>query len=127
MGASGSAGLLLDTNILIDVLRGEERALHWLEGSGAGASISVITWMEIFVGCAAHESEPVEGWLRRFHRLDLDQALAVQAVQCRRRHGLKLPDAIILATARRHGLRLASRNSRNFPESLGDVLLPCTL
>jgi len=31
------------------------------------------------------------------------------------------------SAARRHGLRLASGNSRDFPESLGDVLVLYTL
>lgn len=32
-----------------------------------------------------------------------------------------------LATARHRGLRLASRNSRDFPQSLGDLLVPYSL
>ena len=126
-GRAGRTHCLLDTNILIDVLRGEQPALQWLERRGGEAAISVITWMEILVGCTADETDPVERWLRRFPRLELDQAVAARAVQCRRQHGLKLPDAIILATARCHGLQLVSRNSRDFPESLGDVLMPYSL
>jgi predicted nucleic acid-binding protein len=126
-GRAGRTACLLDTNILIDVLRGEQQALQWLERRGGDAAISVITWMEILVGCAPDETDPVERWLSRFPRLELDQAVAARAVQCRRQHGLKLPDAIILATARCHGLQLVSRNSRDFPESLGDVLMPYSL
>ena len=61
--------LLLDTNILIDVLRGE--------------------------------------------------AIALESVRLRQRHGIKIPDAIILATARCAPLKLATRNSRDFPLTLG--------
>jgi hypothetical protein len=42
--------LLLDTNILIDVLRGEAAALAWLEQQQS-PRISVITWIEVLVGC----------------------------------------------------------------------------
>ncbi|MCX5951967.1 MAG: PIN domain-containing protein [Cyanobacteria bacterium] len=40
--------LLLDTNILIDVLRGEAIALAWLEQQEHPA-ISVISWIEVLV------------------------------------------------------------------------------
>ncbi|MEY4760096.1 MAG: hypothetical protein RLZZ268_1594 [Cyanobacteriota bacterium] len=88
-----AAGLLLDSNILIDLLRGEAQALAWIEAHAGATSISVISWMEILVAC-------------------------------RRSLGLKIPDAIILATARCHRLQLVTRNTRDFPESLGDVQVP---
>ncbi|EAQ75973.1 MULTISPECIES: PIN domain-containing protein [unclassified Synechococcus] len=42
--------LLLDTNILIDVLRGEKASLEWLDQQQRPA-ISEITWIEVLVGC----------------------------------------------------------------------------
>lgn len=118
--------LLLDTNILIDVLRGQEAALGWLEQQGQ-VTISVITWIEVLVGCREGEAERLEPWLESFPRLALDQAIARETVQLRQRHGLKVPDAINLATATCHGLTLATRNSRDFPLSLGGVVHPYSL
>ncbi len=118
--------LLLDTNILIDVLRGQEPALLWLEQQNQSA-ISVITWIEVLAGCRDREVEQLEAWLESFPRLPLDQAIARETVQLRQRHGLKVPDAIILATASIHGLTLATRNSRDFPLSLGGVVHPYSL
>jgi predicted nucleic acid-binding protein len=86
--------LLLDTNILIDVLRGEPPALASLES---------------------------------FPRLPIDDAVARESVRLRQRHGLKVPDAIILATAICSDLPLATRNSRDFPLRLGGVLHPYSL
>jgi hypothetical protein len=71
--------LLLDTNILIDVLRGEARALAWLELQER-PKISVISWMEILVGCRDDELGAVEPWLSSFPRLELTQAIAREAV-----------------------------------------------
>ena len=115
--------LLLDTNVLIDVLKGETTARDWLEEQQQPA-VSVITWIEVLVGCRTAESQTVEAWLDSFERLPLDRDVARESVQARQRHGLKVPDAIILATARCHGLTLATRNSQDFPLSLGDVLHP---
>jgi predicted nucleic acid-binding protein len=115
--------LLLDTNILIDVLCGEAPALAWLEQQQQ-PRISVISWIEVLVGCREGESGRVQAWLDTFPRLPLDDAIALESVQLRQRHGLKIPDAIILATARCADLSLATRNSRDFPLTLGDVLHP---
>lgn len=118
--------LLLDTNVLIDVLKGETTARDWLEEQQQPA-VSVITWIEVLVGCRTAESQTVEAWLDSFERLSLDRDVARESVQARRRHGLKVPDAIVLATARCHGLTLATRNSQDFPLSLSDVLHPYSL
>jgi predicted nucleic acid-binding protein len=117
--------LLLDTNILIDVLRGEAPALAWLEQQQQ-PRISVISWIEVLVGCREGESGRVQAWLDTFPRLPLDDAIALESVRLRQRHGLKIPDAIILATARCADLSLATRNSRDFPLTLG-VLHPYRL
>ena len=115
--------LLLDSNVLIDVLQGRRAALAWLEAQ-EGAAISVISWIEVLVGCEPYQLEPVRSWLDGFARFELDQPVAEMAVVCRQQFGLKVPDAIILATARRHGLILATRNSKDFPITLGDVMHP---
>ncbi|MDI9406390.1 MAG: PIN domain-containing protein, partial [Chitinophagaceae bacterium] len=101
-------------------------ALRWL-GDQQRPSISVITWIEVLVGCRPGEQERVEPWLEVFPRLDLDQATARESVLLRQRHGLKVPDAIILATARCAGLTLATRNVRDFPLELGGVVHPYSL
>jgi len=117
---------LLDTNILIDVLRGEQASRSWLEQQQRPA-ISVITWIEVLVGCRPEETPVVESWLESFDRLPLDQEVAALTVTLRRRHNLKVPDAIILATAQHHGLQLVTRNVRDFPFALGSVLHPYCL
>lgn len=53
--------------------------------------------------------------------------IAPESPQLGQTHGLKVPDAIILATARCADLTLATRNSRDFPFELGGVLHPYQL
>jgi predicted nucleic acid-binding protein len=118
--------LLLDTNILIDVLRGEAVALAWLEEQQQ-PHISVITWIEVLVGCREGETSRVHDWLESFPRLPLDDAIATETVVLRQQHGLKIPDAIILATARCGDCSLATRNVKDFPLALGGVVHPYRL
>ncbi|MCS5693603.1 type II toxin-antitoxin system VapC family toxin [Cyanobium sp. FGCU-6] len=118
--------LLLDTNILIDVLRGEAVALAWLEQQQR-PHISVITWIEVLVGCREGETSRVHDWLEGFPRLPLDGAIAAETVRLRQRHGLRIPDAIILATARCGDFSLATRNVRDFPLVLRGVVHPYRL
>lgn len=118
--------VLLDTNILIDVLRGEALALAWLDQQQQ-PHISVITWIEVLVGCREGETSRVRDWLESFPRLPLDEAIAAETVRLRKRHGLKIPDAIILATARCADFSLATRNVKEFPLALGGVVHPYQL
>jgi predicted nucleic acid-binding protein len=87
----------------------------------------VISGIEVLVGCRGGESDRVEAWLDIFPRLPIDDPNALESVRLRQRHGIKIPDAIILATARCAALNLATRNSRDFPLTLGGVLHPYQL
>ena len=118
--------LCLHTNIHIDVLKGEPSALAWLERQQRPA-ISLITWMGVLVGCLPDEAPVVQRWLEGFDRIAIDPCIAEAAVSLRREHTLKLPDAIILATAQCSGPVIATRNTKDFPLRLGDVLHPYEL
>jgi predicted nucleic acid-binding protein len=65
-----------------------------------------------------------QAWLESFPRLALDGAIAAETVRLRQQHGLKIPDAIILATARCGDFTLATRNVKDFPLALGGVVHP---
>lgn len=54
----------------------------------------------------------------------MDLAVAQEAVRLRRAGRLRLPDAIIYATARVHGRTLVTRNTRDFPEGEPGVDVP---
>lgn len=77
---------LLDTNILIDVLREEPLALSWLEAKPRPAN-NTITWG--LVGYRSEEAERIELWFDSFKHLALDLAIARRSVGLRQRYGLK--------------------------------------
>jgi len=56
--------------------------------------------------------------------MDLDTSVAEQAVALRRQHGLKVPDAIVYASAREQGCMLVSRNTKDFKTEWPDIRAP---
>lgn len=114
---------LIDTNVLIDFLSGHEQARLELEHH-ARPAISIITWMEVLVGAEPHEESMIRRWLDSFERIGVDDRVAGRVVIIRRERRIRLPDAIIWASAQVHGMLLVSRNHRDFPEDAPDVRVP---
>lgn len=114
---------LIDTNVLIDFLGGHEKARQELERH-ARPAISIITWMEVLVGAEPHEEPEIRRWLDSFERIGVDDRVAGRAVAIRRERRIRLPDAIIWASAQVHEMLLVSRNHRDFPRDAPDVRIP---
>ena len=105
---------LFDTNILIDYLNGREAAKVEL-ARYQHRLISVITWMEVLVGVANDaEADVVEMFLRDFRVVEITRGIAREAVGLRRAHRLRLPDALVWASARAESALLVTRNTRDF-------------
>ena len=118
---------LIDSCLLIDHLLGRAEATAYLR-SAPDSAISQITWVEVMVGARNPDEEALlRSFLSGFEVLPVDHAVAEEAVRLRRAHRLKLPDALILATARVHHLTLATRNTRDFAPDTPGVLVPYTL
>lgn len=118
---------VLDTNILIDYLNGSGKAKRELE-SFEELYISLITWMEILAGAAEGDEESeIREFLRRFRVHAVDEGVAERAVDIRRREKLRLPDAIIWATAQQLGALLVTRNTRDFPARHPGIRVPYRL
>ena len=114
---------LFDTNILIDYLSGIDLARDEIARHDV-ALISAITWMEVMAGAKPAEEQTLRLFLKRFRVVAVDEAVMETTVAIRREHGVKLPDAIIWATARREYALLVTRDQKAFPRSLPDVRVP---
>jgi hypothetical protein len=114
---------LLDTNILIDYLNGIPAARKELELYETRA-ISIVTWMEVMSGGGPELADTTRGFLGRFTVIAISEPIAERAVNLRRERNLKLPDAIILATAIESGLMLVTRNTKDFSAKLPGVRHP---
>ena len=118
---------VFDTNILIDYLGGIRQAKEEISRFRE-AYISTITWVEVMAGSRDQaEEKAIRRFLEDFHCIAVDRDVADLSFQIRRQHRVKLPDAIIWATARQKNTLLVTRNTKDFPDSEPDIRVPYQL
>ena len=103
------ARVLVDTDVLVDHLRGARR----FESGRDAVHYSVVTRAELFAGRGSQE-KVVTALLLPFMELPVDRAVAERAGRLRRTAGMRMPDALIAATAIEHDCTLLTRNARDF-------------
>lgn len=116
---------LLDTNTVIYYLDAvlPEKSLDFLEEklNEAGSNISIITKIEL-LGWQAPSigaTRQVEHFVRDSAILPLTDAVADKAIELKRKRKIKLPDAVIAATALVNDMTLVSRNDDDFQKISG--------
>lgn len=107
------ADLLVDSDVFIDHLRGA----HELRARSDRLHYSVITRAELLAGTSA--GSHIDRLLAPFREHPVDRSIAEQAGTLRRQCGLRLPDALIAATALTHDLTLLTRNLGDFESVRG--------
>ncbi len=119
---------LLDSVILIDHFNNIEAATNYLQQNREEIAISVITRAEVLAGFEPADALIAAQLLDRFPNLEMTVQVADLAATLRRQERWRLPDAIQAAFAQIHGLRLVTRNRRDFPpEPYNFVLVPYQL
>jgi predicted nucleic acid-binding protein len=123
-GARPHISAVFDTNILIDYLVGREEARREFERYTRRA-VSIVTWMELQIGSrSADEADVIDLFLREFRVIEITRQVARRAVEIRRRTRVRLPDAIIWATAQAESAVLVTRNTKDFPAGDPGVRIP---
>lgn len=115
--------ILVDSDILIEHLRGKAEARDWLvraRQSSGPLAISVVSLAEIAGGMRSPERREVVRLLGSMQRFEVTEQVAWRAStlmrQYRRsRSGIGLGDYLIAATVLTEGLELASLNVRHYP------------
>jgi predicted nucleic acid-binding protein len=115
-------GMLLDTTVLIDLLRGNTDAAEFIDTVAASETplfVSAISAMELLVGCRnKNEVKKAQKLISSFALLHLYPAESRRAYELvlshGKSHGLAIPDALIAAAALVQDLELASDNLRHF-------------
>ncbi len=118
---------VFDSCILIDHLKQIKAATDMIFAIPKRI-ISVVTEIELNVG--SQYDAPIHTAQRLLELFDiepLDRSLAIWAADARRDYRLKLPDAVIYATAQRLGIPLVTRNTKDFPADMPGVLIPYKL
>jgi predicted nucleic acid-binding protein len=107
--------LLLDTNILIYLSR-KEVELDFFANSNDMIGISVITYMEAlgFLFKFKKEENIMEALCQNLDVIQLDDKIVSLVIALRKEGRIKLPDAIILATAIANDMFLVTHNLSDF-------------
>lgn len=115
------AFVLLDTDILINLLRGVEKAKLYVQNSAISGNIvgcSVLTAAEIYAGMRAHEKEKTDSLLDGLEIVAVTRSIAEKAGLYKTTalsQTLELDDCIIAATAFEMKATLATGNGRHYP------------
>ena len=115
--------VLIDTDIAIDYLRGEQALLPlihrlWLERN---AALSVLSVYELTAGMREREQTATMNFIGACRVFDLTPNIAVRGgalYQEYRRQGITLSplDCLIAATALEKGVQVATRNVKHYPQ-----------
>jgi predicted nucleic acid-binding protein len=112
--------ILVDTDVIVDVMRGRASIAAWLDSLGAEAiGIPGLVAMELLQGCRnQHEQQRVESTLRLYILYWPSQEDCARAFDdfaaYHLSHGLGILDALIAETAIGLGVELATFNTRHY-------------
>ena len=87
-----------------------------------------MTWIEVMAGVPAPARVETERYLAHYSIKELTPDIARRAADMRfHRKSLKLPDAVIFASAQDQGAILVTRNSKDFPAVMPGIRIPYTI
>lgn len=118
------SGYSFDSNILIDSLNGSGKAKSELQRVDR-RSISRVTWVEVMSKVAPGRNPVLEAFFADFSIDEVTEGISRRAAELRfEKPSLKLPDAIILASAQVHHRILVTRNTKDFPANMPGIRIP---
>lgn len=112
--------ILLDTNILIEVFKGNASVITSVQQAGPeNLALSSVTAMELYYGALNRlELQRIRKNLSKFHIIHISTAISEIATHLIERHAkshnLQIPDALIAATALETKSDLLTLNVRDF-------------
>lgn len=115
---------LLDTDLLIDHLRGDVRAARALAPC-LHRSVTALTWVAVMRRSPPERREATRAFLRSFERLSISESIADEAARLSHEHPeLSLERAINWASARTNRLVFLTTDPRGLAPDRQQVLVP---
>lgn len=120
--------ILIDTDVIIDYLRGQADAVRFIESQDSDFLISTITIAELFTGVReGRERQAIKAFLNAFEIVVVSAEIAELGGLYRRdfhkSHSVSLADALIAASAITRQATLVTLNKKHFP-MVGDICVP---
>ena len=120
--------LIIDTDVLIDYLRGVTEAVEYCKSLTSPIGVSVITVAELYTGTRdRHEETQLDQLIDLMTVFAITHPIAKQGGLFRKQyiksHAIEIPDALIAATVKIHGGRLVTLNKKHYP-MLPDIMVP---
>lgn len=112
--------LLIDSDVMVDYLRGRRLAVHYVARHSDRIVLSSIVVAELYSGVKGNRERTVLDWLAsEFPVLPVTAEIAREAGLLRsayaKSHGVGLADAILAATAQSEGAELGTLNVKHYP------------
>jgi hypothetical protein len=111
--------LLVDSDVLIEFLRGREDAVRFLRTESARVVLSVVVIAELYAGVRSGERDTFERFINAYQTAPVTKAIAQRGGLLKNSygpsHGVGLADALLAATAMERGCRLATLNTKHYP------------
>jgi predicted nucleic acid-binding protein len=120
--------VLLDTNILIEILKGNQKTIEKVQSLDVKLCISSITVMELYYG-AMNKAEltKLEKFASLFTIIELNESISKKATQLvknyAKSHTLDIPDSLIASTSLHINSKLFTYNTKDFKYIEGIKLL----
>jgi len=115
---------IVDTDVCIDFLKGQEYALSIIQELliNENAYLSILTYYELLKGAyTKKQQKAVEDFVNGFEILNIDREISkigAKFYRNYRKKGITLStvDTLIMATAKKYGLKIITRNVKHYPE-----------
>jgi predicted nucleic acid-binding protein len=115
-----SNAILVDTDVLIDFLRGNDKAITFIDEFSPHIILSSIVVAELYAGVkGANELSVLDNFVSLFRVVPIDSEIAKAAGVYKRdfgkSHGVGLADAILAATADKETAELKTLHVKHYP------------
>ena len=112
--------ILVDTDVMVDFLRGHPKAVALVQAQSARIILSSIIAAELYAGVRGYEElSKLDSLISLFRVVPVSRELARAAGLYKRdyakSHGVGLADAIVAATAQAEDAELKTLNTKHYP------------